>query len=205
VRFHSETCTCPGDSMNLFRRRLNSPITSPSSFRDLYERNSLPVFRYIYGLTGGPQEDVEDLTAETFLRAWKARHRFDGDMNSATGWLIRIAKRLVIDGYRRRSQAIRIPSIDPMPEPAPEQVAIDGEQRRHLFDLLAGLPDEQREIIILRYLLGWRVNDIARHIDSTENNVSVTIHRTLSKLREKWTEADSESLPVVFAMEKKIP
>lgn len=62
-----------------FFRRPAAPLAAPSAFRKLYERNRLPVFRYVYGLTGGPQEEAEDLTAETFLRAWKARHDFQGD------------------------------------------------------------------------------------------------------------------------------
>jgi DNA-directed RNA polymerase specialized sigma24 family protein len=62
--------------MKVFGRQIGSPISNPASFRALYERNRLPVFRYIYGLTGSPQDGVEDLTAETFLRAWNARHRF---------------------------------------------------------------------------------------------------------------------------------
>ena len=75
--------------MNLFRRQHNSSIASPAIFRELYERHRLPVFRYIYALTGGSQDNAEDLTAETFLRAWKARYQFDGDVDSAIGWLIR--------------------------------------------------------------------------------------------------------------------
>jgi DNA-directed RNA polymerase specialized sigma24 family protein len=70
--------------MKLFYNR-SSPIASPEKFRALYEQNRLPVFRYVYGLTGGSQADAEDLTAEAFLRAWKARHRFEGDMDSALG------------------------------------------------------------------------------------------------------------------------
>jgi hypothetical protein len=46
------------------------------------------------------------------------------------------------------------------------------------------------------------VNDIARHLDTTENNISVTIHRTISKLREKWMEADPETLSVFFTQEE---
>lgn len=189
--------------MNLFRRYQNSPIASPARFKELYERNRLSVFRYIYGLTGGPQDEVEDLTAETFLRAWKARHRFEGDMDSAIGWLIRIAKRLVIDGYRRMLHATRGLSADYQFESTPEQIAIVSEQKRFLFRLLADLPDEQREILVLRYMLGWRVNDIAHHIGATENNVSVIIHRTLSKLRERWIEADPEILSTLFLQEEK--
>jgi RNA polymerase sigma-70 factor (ECF subfamily) len=187
--------------MNLFRRDRNSPIASPAAFQDLYERNRLPVFRYIYGLTGGPQAEVEDLTAETFLRAWKARDRFAGNAGSATGWLIRIAKRLVIDEYRRTSQATRNLPLNSYGESTPEQDAIADEQKRMLSTLLRGLPDEQREILTLRYMLGWRVTNIAQHMGASENSISVTIHRTLSKLREKWLEADREGLPTIVSQE----
>lgn len=190
--------------MNLFRRHQNSPIASPARFKELYECSRLSVFRYIYGLTGGPQDEVEDLTAETFLRAWKARYRFDGDMNSAVGWLIRIAKRLVIDGYRRTLRASRDLSATPQAESTPEQIAIIDEQKQFLFNLLASLPPEPREIIVLRYMLGWRVSDIARHMDTTENNISVIIHRTLAKLREKWMEVDPEILSTVFLQKERI-
>jgi RNA polymerase sigma-70 factor, ECF subfamily len=189
--------------MNLFHRNKKSPIASRASFRDMYEVNHLPLFRYIYGLTGGPEEDVQDLVAETFLRAWKARHRFNRDVDSAIGWLIRIAKRLVIDEYRHSRQKTRIFSIEHTADPMPEQLAITSEQKSILRHLLADLTDEQREIIVLRYMLSWRVSDIALHIAMTENNVSVTIHRTLSKLREKWIELDSENLATVFPQEEK--
>ena len=178
--------------MNLFRQR-NSSIASPTNFRALYERNRLPVFRYVYALTAGSQADAEDLTAETFLRAWKARHQFQGESDAAIGWLIGIAKRLVIDDYRRTARASRDLPLDLNTESTPEQTAIQDEQEKIIFRLVADLPDEPREIIILRYLLGWRVNDIARHIGASENKVSVSLHRTLSKLREKWTELDPGS------------
>ena len=183
--------------MYLFRQR-NSSIASPASFRALYELNRLPVFRYVYALTGGSQDDAEDLTAETFLRAWKARHRFDGEVDSAIGWLIGIAKRLIIDDYRRTVRATQNLPPDLNTESTPEQTAIQDEQEKILFRLVADLPDEQREIIILRYLLGWRVNDIARHMGASENKISVSLHRTLSKLREKWTELDPENPSALF-------
>ena len=182
-----------------FFSRLPSPLAAPSAFRNLYERNRLPVFRYVYGLTGGPQEEAEDLTAETFLRAWKARHDFQGDEDRATGWLIRIAKRLVIDRYRRTSQERRSPPDDPPEDPTPEQTAVLDEQMNFLFRLVTELSEEPREILVLRYLLGWRVNEIAGHMGITENSVSVTIHRTLSKLREKWMEADAGVSDAAFA------
>jgi RNA polymerase sigma-70 factor (ECF subfamily) len=183
--------------MNLFRRS-NSAIASPASFRALYELNRLPVFRYIYALTGGAQDDAEDLTAETFLRAWKARHQFVGEMDSAIGWLLGIAKRLVIDDYRRTVRAARHLSTDVDTESTPEQMALLDEQQKFLLGLVIDLPDEQREMIVLRYFLGWRVTAIAQYMGASENKVSVGLHRTLSKLRERWMEMDSENHLATF-------
>jgi RNA polymerase sigma-70 factor, ECF subfamily len=189
--------------MNLFGIR-KSPIASPAHFQTMYERHRLAVFRYIYGLIAGPQEEAEDLTAETFLRAWKARHRFEGDLDSAIGWLLRIAKRLVIDGYRRSRHAT--PDLPPglQAETTPEQIALQDEQKNTLHTLMANLTQEQREILSLRYMLGWRVSEIANYIGATENNVSVMIYRTLSKLRERWREYDTEIMSTIFVVEEKI-
>jgi RNA polymerase sigma-70 factor (ECF subfamily) len=164
----------------------------------MYELNRLPVFRYIYALTGGSHEDAEDLTAETFLRAWKARHQFNGEMDAAIGWLIRIARSLIIDDYRRTVRATRNLATELNAESTPEQTTLQEEQQKVLFRLVADLPDEQREIVVLRYLLCWRVNDIARHMGSSENKISVSLHRTLSRLRERWTELDSENHSATF-------
>ncbi len=187
--------------MALFHR---SPISSPKSFERLYEHNRLPVYKYIFGLTGGPQEEVEDLTADTFLRAWKARHKFEGDGNHATGWLIRIAKRLVIDRYRSsltQSAALLSASVSDSQYSEAQQLY---EQKQLLLTLLAELPDEQCEILTLRYLLGWRVNEIAHHLCLSENNVSVILHRSLARLREKLEELEISEASMFLTSEEKI-
>jgi len=191
--------------MRLLHRSRRSPIARPEKFRTLYEQNRTSVFRYIFSLTGGPQEDVEDLTADTFLRAWKARHTFEGADGSSAGWLIQIAKRLVIDRYRRDTvQNKQLDAYFPEMDPSPEQAAIAGEEGRLLLSLLSELPDEAREIIVLRYILGWRVADIAVHLGATENYVSVNIHRTLTRLQDKWLAAENAGIRAAFVQEEKI-
>lgn len=165
-------------------------LSTPASFSVFYEQTHLPVFRYVYGLTGGPQEDVEDLTAEAFTRAWRARRAFQGDEGAALGWLMKIARRLVIDDYRRRKALPvtegEVPAELPLAEPQPEEAALAGEEQQILWALLLAIPDEPREILVLRYLLGWRVNQIAGYLEIPENTVSVTIHRSLERLRQQW-------------------
>ena len=57
-----------------------------------------------------------------------------------------------------------------------------------LLLLLDELPAETREILVLRYMLEWRVQEIARHLGITENSISVMIHRALARLRVGWQE-----------------
>ncbi len=182
--------------------RRAAPLSAASDFAAFYERLHLPVFRYIYGLTGGPREEVEDLTADVFARAWKARHTFDDrasdeESGAALGWLLKIARRLVIDAYRRQ----RVRTVDeqtdlgelPALEIHPEQAALVEEQRQTLWRLLQDLPEEPREILVLRYLLGWRVSQIALYLGKPENTLSVSIRRALKRLQQAWPQAEVEN------------
>jgi RNA polymerase sigma-70 factor (ECF subfamily) len=172
-------------------------IPNADAFTRLYEETYLIVFRYIYGLSGGPLQEAEDLTAETYARAWKTHQRFNGDTGAALGWLVRIARNLAIDLSRRRN--VRDVDEDIIVElladsrPAPEVDVITREQIAILWRLLGTLPDDTREILVLRYILGWQVKQIASHLDINENNVSVTIRRALKSLQRGWPqEKDDE-------------
>jgi RNA polymerase sigma-70 factor (ECF subfamily) len=169
-----------------------APLLAPEAFSSLYERAYLSVFRYLFGLHGGPQEEVEDLTAETFARAWKARRSFSGDpQTAAIGWLLRIARRLVIDGYRHGRAHVQagedgLPEDLPQPGPTPEALLLMGEKYETLWNLLRTLPARQREMLVLRYLLDWRVGQIGGYLEIPENTVSVNLHRALARLQEEW-------------------
>lgn len=164
------------------------------TFSELYDHAHLAVFRYIYSLHGGPREDVEDLTAETFSRAWKARRKFEGSFQAANGWLFRIARNLVIDTSRRDNSrgiplALEGRQISTKETPLEEATSLN-EELSILLDLMQKLPLQHREMITLRYILGWRVKDIGQHLDIPENTVSVTIKRVLCRLQNQWPDAD---------------
>jgi RNA polymerase sigma-70 factor (ECF subfamily) len=168
-------------------------LLNAEAFQRLYESHHLAVFRFIYGLHSGPIEDVEDLTTTTFLRAWKYRCNFQGDQNTALGWLLKIARNLVIDMHRQNRR--RGPQLDidnqaiPSSERLPEDQVSHGENIQMLQRLLARLPDHHREILVLRYFLDWRVKEIAGYLEMSENTVSVTIRRLLKRLQDAWPES----------------
>jgi RNA polymerase sigma factor (sigma-70 family) len=60
------------------------------------------------------------------------------------------------------------------------------EQLVHLWKALLGLPYDRREMLVLRYMLGWQVKQIAELLDMEENTVSVYIRRSLVQIRHNW-------------------
>ncbi len=166
------------------------PYQEANAFAYLYESTHVTVAKYIYGISGHTQAEVEDLTAETYERAWKSRRRFTGTEEAALGWLLTIARRLVIDKYRRKERHGTPSTLNEQllmgQDDTPEQQAIIREQRQILWQLLNELPSQSREIVVLRYLVGWQVQKIAGHLNLSPNHVSTIIRRSLAKLRSSW-------------------
>jgi RNA polymerase sigma-70 factor (ECF subfamily) len=169
-----------------------SPIAAPGAFAELYAQTHLLVFRYVYGMHGGPTEDVEDLTADIFLRAWRSRDQFDGEAGAAVGWLLKIARHRVVDAHRRQASRGQSEPLDEdlleAPEPGPEAQAGWDADVRTFWALAQGLPVLQREMLVLRYLQGWQVQAIAAQLGLTENAVSLGLRRALKRLRAQWPE-----------------
>jgi RNA polymerase sigma-70 factor, ECF subfamily len=173
------------------------PLQDNESFSNLFARTQLIIFRYIYGLHGGPIEDVEDLTCDTFLRAWQKWRNFSGDDHNALCWLFTIARHLVIDSKRRKTSHIEDKTIDlddqvldaiiSSEQRTPEETLYQQEQFIHLWNLVQELPSEARELLVLRYILGWQVKQIAEYLNMEENTVSVYIHRNLERIRQNWS------------------
>lgn len=165
-----------------------APYTSAEAFRTLYERAHMPVYRFVYTLHGGPAADVEDIAAETFERAWNGRARFRGDEHDAMGWLLTIARNLVIDKQRtehRRPSPMPIDYLErePLANVVVEHAVLQDEQQRVLLAALQTLPVEEREMIVLHYVLGWQVKRIAAHYGMRPNTATVKLRRALERLR----------------------
>jgi RNA polymerase sigma-70 factor (ECF subfamily) len=178
-------------------RASQPPLQDPETFSNLYARTQIIIFRFIYGMYGGPIEEVEDLTCDTFIRAWKGRDRFWGDDHDALCWLFTIARHLVIDAHRRQRahpddnslelDDININAMFSSTQITPEEYTSRKEQFKHLWHILQNLSDDKREVMVLRYMLGWKVNQISKYLDKEENTISVYIRRCLEEIRHNWT------------------
>jgi RNA polymerase sigma factor (sigma-70 family) len=66
------------------------------------------------------------------------------------------------------------------------------EQVEILWHLLGTLSEDVREMLVLRFLLGWQVKEIANYLQVNENNVSVTIRRALKSLQRDWPQSQEK-------------
>ncbi len=72
------------------------------------------------------------------------------------------------------------------PAREPEEQIIQQERFQILWSQLQEMPSEHREMVVLRYILGWQVKRIATHLGMLENTVSVTLRRIIMRLRRDW-------------------
>lgn len=163
------------------------PLEESDAFAQFYEDTYRNIFRYVMASCGGIETLAEDITAETYLRAWKNRRNFSGNSDAAFGWILTISRRILIDKFRASSS--HPPENDLVDEiedgkQNTETTFINQEFTGKLVDALQHLPENRREMVILRYVLGWRVNQIAEYLAVPENTVSVWLRRSLKQLQE---------------------
>jgi RNA polymerase sigma-70 factor (ECF subfamily) len=152
-------------------------------FRDLHPR----VLRYLRVLE--PTE-AEDLASETWLDVAGALDRFDGDQRGLRALAFTIARRRLIDHYRRRA---RHPALPIEPDGVVEEGWVGDVEEEAMTALateaalerVASLPTDQAEVILLRVLGGLPVEDVAHILGKRPGTVRVVQHRALRRLAEQ--------------------
>lgn len=153
---------------------------------DLYSRYSRQVYAYLLRLSGSP-DWAEDLLQETFYRAIRGAATYRGQAPPLT-WLCAIGRRLYLTEVGRRArERNRRTEADwetlTAPGAGPESLAIHGEDRATIRQVLAELPETQRVALLLRDWDGLPYEAIAELLGLSLANVKVTIHRARTRFR----------------------
>jgi RNA polymerase sigma-70 factor (ECF subfamily) len=152
------------------------------AFQTLYESYLDTIYRYVYYKVGNGQL-AEDLTQQIFMKAWEAIHRYQWRELPFQHWLLRLARNTVIDHYRS-SKPASATLMDPVGDGVdPEEELAQSEMIRTLQEAVRRLPDEQREVIVLRFIEQMPHADVARHLGKSAATVRVIQHRALQALR----------------------
>jgi RNA polymerase sigma-70 factor (ECF subfamily) len=168
-------------------RRLASWIATEPDWDDVYAEQ-LPRVLNFFRYRLGPGADVEELTARTFEKAWRARHRYRRDLAGFSTWLLTIARNVAIDHLRARQryEPLDAAATVPSPDDTPEQQTVRRSEAERLGTLLASLDPRQRELIAMKYGAGLTNRAIAHATGLSESNVGTILHRAVETLRASW-------------------
>jgi RNA polymerase sigma-70 factor (ECF subfamily) len=152
-------------------------------FERLYDAEAAGLFSFLAYRTGD-RALAEDLLADTFERALRARRRFDRRRGSAKTWIYAIALNLLRDHARRAAAETRALERSGARPEATEDPALSGvEHRDTVHRALAGLAPEEREAIALRFGAELTVPEIAELLGEPLTTVEGRVYRALRKLR----------------------
>lgn len=162
-------------------RIIKAAREDPKAFGELYKLYVEAVFRYLYSRIGNVHE-AEDITAQTFLVAFESFDRFREDRHFAS-WLFTIARNKAMDHFRQRKN---LSSMDEAAnisvENDPLSSVIQVEQMAALSKLIQALPEEDRELLRLRFLAAMSFPEIAHFLHRNEGTVKKSVYRLLARL-----------------------
>ncbi len=161
-----------------------------SAFDQLYTRHAHTIYRLGWAMLQQKQA-AEDVVQETFLRAYKARKRFDPSRASFGTWLYQIALNYC-RSHLRRKRLTTIPWLRPTGEGpdlpdsrlGPESCALHGEYRRLLWESVQKLSAPLKEVVTLHYYMEMPAVDIAAMLNCPEGTIYSRLHNARRRLAE---------------------
>jgi RNA polymerase sigma-70 factor (ECF subfamily) len=154
--------------------------------RFLYLQYADNVYGYVRSIVRDDFE-AEDVTQQVFAKLMTAIDKYQAREVSFSAWIMRVARNVAVDHLRRR-RAVPCEEVREL-EPTAEE---DAARNRSLMlrDALAALPDEQREVVVLRHLVGLSPGEIAGRLGRTEPSIHGLHHRGRGALRTALAEME---------------
>jgi RNA polymerase sigma factor (sigma-70 family) len=175
--------------MSSWPARLGTRASARPSFAAVAEEHLDAVFRYLLLVTRD-HATAQDLTSETFEKAFRAWRRFDPRRSSPRTWLCRIARNAALDHFRTEERRRRRETAY-AGEPEADERSLGAESLSpRLEAALAGLSAAEREVIALRVLLELDGETAARVLGISPTACSTRLSRALAKLEEKVRDDD---------------
>jgi RNA polymerase sigma-70 factor, ECF subfamily len=152
----------------------------PAAVAALVERLSPQLYRFFASQLGS-KADAEDMLQDTWLRIHRVRHTYRAG-DPVLPWVYTIARRVRVDNYRKR---YRISSREMGVDVLPEFPVHNGETNMlpSFEELVAALPESQREVVTMLKVDGLSLEEIARVTSSTTGAVKQKAHRAYERLR----------------------
>jgi RNA polymerase sigma-70 factor (ECF subfamily) len=183
--FRASKAVEPGNDEAITKAVLAAQAGDMDAIRFLYLRYKDNVYGYVLSIVREPH-DAEDATQQVFMKLISAIHRYQPRAVPFAAWILRVARNIAIDHLRQR----RAVPCEEVFEPN-RQVDDAGREYRWGLELaLDTLPEEQRDVVVLRHLVGLSPGEIAERLGRTESSVHGLHHRGRVALRRELTALD---------------
>ena len=158
----------------------------PEAFGSLYDYYLPKIYRFIL-IKVSHREQAEDLTHQTFLKAWEKINTYKPQGYPFGSWLYRIARNTVIDYYRTNKDKVALEDV------SPESLGIDNSlvgnieisiEWDNLLVSIRELKDIEQDVLIMRFVEDMPHKEVAQTLNKTESAVKVIQHRAIKKLQQ---------------------
>lgn len=164
------------------------------AFRLLVDRHTRSIYGVAYRMTGS-QEDAEEIVQETFLRAYKALHKFELRSSFAT-WLYRIAVNRCIDFLKRKKMTDTVQIADDPAEgereiqvaagdPGPDRLLLSNEAKQKIDQAIGLLSPTERVAFTMRHMEGRSIEEISKTLKVRGSAAKNSIFRAVQKIRQE--------------------
>ncbi len=151
-------------------------------FRELYEKYQHKVFNYFFYRVGRDLPLAEDLTQETFLRAFNALAHFEDRNIHYSSYLIMVAHNLLVN-YYRMSKPILLDDMSRLSVHT-ESMSEGEAELSLLWDAVHHLPPVDQDVLTMKYAKDYPVKEIAKRLHKSVNSIKLHLTRARKKLRE---------------------
>ena len=179
--------------MTRFHKQTNIPTDiSTEQFQALLQDYFPRVYNYLYRFVRRT-ETAEDLTQESFLKAWQARNTYNPKQSWPT-WLYRIARNTMIDSFRKKREVLdnAIEKREIVTAQNPESELAAKEKQAQMEKALAKLPELYATVLYLHYLEEMKIKDIAFVLKRSVRATTSLLHRARVQLKAELSALPAE-------------
>ena len=149
------------------------------NFEELYHAHAADVYRFAFWLAGDAAR-ADDITSETFVRAWAGKSVIRTETLKA--YLFTIARNVYLEQQRKEARQVVLEDVYPDGRPDPEKIAELRQELQMVWSVLQTIPEVDRTAFILRVQQELPYAEIARVLELSLSAVKVKVHRVRKKL-----------------------
>jgi len=159
---------------------------------EILVRYEKPLLKHAYGICSD-RELSRDAVQETFFRLIRTRDK--GMPENLAAWLFTVCRNVLTD-HMRRQRIVQFgwdfPDMEGDEAASPDHQLLRGEREEKLLEMVAALPERERELVRLKFQVGLSYKEIEAVTGISQGNIGYFLHRAVKELKDRWQREGGE-------------